>query len=119
MDPSPIGTPKILKIGSRKYAVGLRWVVADSANRDLRAQARQEIRDTGGGADLYVLREAQAGRDVSQFGLGSRADGLVPGAVVEVLENSRGTVLVLVEGVRIAIGRGMALRVLVEPLEQS
>jgi len=45
--------------------------------------------------------------------------GLVPGAVVEVLENSRGPVLVLVEGVRIAIGRGMALRVLVEPLGQS
>jgi hypothetical protein len=81
MDPSPIGTPKILKIGSRKYAVGLRWVVADTANRDLRAQARQEIRDTGGGADLYVLREAQIGREVRQFGLGARADGLMPGAV--------------------------------------
>jgi hypothetical protein len=81
MDPSPIGTPKILKIGSRKYAVGLRWFVADTANRDLRAQARQEIRDTGGWADLYVLREAQGGREVRQFGLGARADGLVPGAV--------------------------------------
>lgn len=81
MDPSPIGTPKILKIGSRKYAVGLRWVLADTANRDLRGQARQEIRDTGGGADLYVLRDAQGGREVRQFGIGARADGLVPGAV--------------------------------------
>jgi len=44
--------------------------------------------------------------------------GLVPGAVVEVLENSRGPVLVLVDGVRIAIGRGIALRILVEPLER-
>jgi len=81
MDPSPIGTPKILKIGSRKYAVGLRWVLADTANQNLRAQALQEIRDTGGNADLYVLRDAQPGREVRQFGLGARADGLVSGAV--------------------------------------
>ena len=81
MDPSPIGTPKILKIGNRKYAVGLRWVLADTANRDLRGQARQEIRDTGGTADLYVLRVAQNGREVRPFGIGSRADGLVPGAI--------------------------------------
>ena len=45
--------------------------------------------------------------------------GMLPGAVVEVIENSRGPVLLQVEGIRVAIGRGMASKILVEPLEEE
>uniref|UniRef100_A0A7J3ZKA7 Ferrous iron transport protein A n=1 Tax=Fervidicoccus fontis TaxID=683846 RepID=A0A7J3ZKA7_9CREN len=45
--------------------------------------------------------------------------GLFPGTIVEVLENSRGPILIQVEGSRIAIGRGMASKILVEPLEEK
>lgn len=41
--------------------------------------------------------------------------GLVPGSLVEVVNNNRGPIIVRVRGVLIAIGRGMASRILVEP----
>lgn len=42
--------------------------------------------------------------------------GLTPDTVVEVLANSWGPILVRVRGTVIAIGRGMAHKILVEPL---
>lgn len=42
--------------------------------------------------------------------------GLTPNTVVEVLANSWGPILVRVRGTVIAIGRGMAHKILVEPL---
>ncbi len=42
--------------------------------------------------------------------------GITPGAVVEVVDNTRGPVIVRVRGVTIALGRGMAARIIVEPL---
>ncbi|MEM1619360.1 MAG: FeoA family protein [Fervidicoccaceae archaeon] len=42
--------------------------------------------------------------------------GFAPGALVKVVSNNgRGPLLVEVEGVRVALGRGVAARVLVEP----
>ena len=41
--------------------------------------------------------------------------GLVPGSIVEVVNNNRGPVIVRVRGVLIALGRGMASRIIVEP----
>lgn len=40
--------------------------------------------------------------------------GLTPGTVVEVVDNTRGPVIIRVRGVTIALGRGMAGRILVE-----
>ncbi len=42
--------------------------------------------------------------------------GITPGAILEVVDNTRGPVIVRVRGVTIALGRGMANRILVEPL---
>ncbi len=42
--------------------------------------------------------------------------GLHPGAIVEVVENSKGPVLVRVRGVVIALGRGLARKIVVMPL---
>ncbi|ABM80036.1 putative FeoA domain - Fe2+ transport [Hyperthermus butylicus DSM 5456] len=43
--------------------------------------------------------------------------GLTPGAVVEIVENyGRGPILVRVRGAVIALGRGLAEKVLVEPV---
>ncbi len=42
--------------------------------------------------------------------------GLTPGAVVEVEGNSGGPVVIRVRGVSIVVGRGMAAKILVEPL---
>lgn len=42
--------------------------------------------------------------------------GLTPDTIVEVLANSWGPVLVRVRGAVIAIGRGIARKILVEPL---
>ena len=41
--------------------------------------------------------------------------GITPGAVLEVVDNTRGPIIVRVRGVTIALGRGMASRILVEP----
>ncbi len=41
--------------------------------------------------------------------------GIVPGSVVEVVANNRGPILIRVRGVTLAIGRGMAKKILVEP----
>ena len=40
--------------------------------------------------------------------------GLTPGTLVKVLVNSRGPIIVLVRGVSIALGRGIASRVIVK-----
>ncbi|MCS7108892.1 MAG: FeoA family protein [Sulfolobales archaeon] len=40
--------------------------------------------------------------------------GLTPGEVLEVIENSKGPVIVSVKGVTIALGRGMASKILVD-----
>jgi len=40
--------------------------------------------------------------------------GLTPGAEIEVLNNSRGPILLRVRGVTIALGRGMARKIIVE-----
>jgi len=42
--------------------------------------------------------------------------GVTPNAIVEVLANSRGPILIRVRGAVIAIGRGMAHKILVEPI---
>jgi len=42
--------------------------------------------------------------------------GLVPGEVIEVVMNNAGPVVVLVRGVSIALGKGMASKILVEPV---
>ncbi|MCD6301816.1 MAG: ferrous iron transport protein A [Staphylothermus sp.] len=43
--------------------------------------------------------------------------GLTPGAVIEVVANyGKGPIIVRVMGVEIAIGRGIARRIIVEPL---
>lgn len=42
--------------------------------------------------------------------------GLTPGTELEVIENSRGPIIVLVRGVTLALGRGMADKVMVEVL---
>ncbi len=44
--------------------------------------------------------------------------GLTPGTIVEVVANYRGPILVRARGVTIALGRGMAKKVLVELLDQ-
>lgn len=41
--------------------------------------------------------------------------GFAPGSEVEVVRNSRGPVVVKVRGVTVALGRGLAARVLVKP----
>lgn len=41
--------------------------------------------------------------------------GLTPGTEVEVVENSSGPLLISVRGVTVALGRGMAGKILVEP----
>lgn len=42
--------------------------------------------------------------------------GLTPGAVVEIVDNTRGPVVIMVRDVVIALGRGTASRIIVEPL---
>ena len=42
--------------------------------------------------------------------------GLVPGTPIEVIDTNRGPVIVRVRGVSMAIGRGIAHRIFVEPL---
>ncbi len=44
--------------------------------------------------------------------------GVTPGAIVEVVASWGGPILVRVRGVVIAVGRGVARRILVEPLEK-
>ncbi len=43
--------------------------------------------------------------------------GLVPGAIVEVVSNNAGPLIVRVSGTMIALGRGLAHKILVEPLQ--
>ena len=58
-------------------------------------------------ASLYGGRELQ--RRLMEM-------GLVPGSLVEVVSNNnRGPVIIRVRGVIIALGRGMASRIIVEP----
>ncbi|MCD6510376.1 MAG: ferrous iron transport protein A [Thermoprotei archaeon] len=45
--------------------------------------------------------------------------GIYPGAIVRMMNKSWGPVVILVSGVRIAIGRGMARRILVRPIRRS
>ncbi len=42
--------------------------------------------------------------------------GFTPGSIVEVVRNDYGPILVRVRGVTVAIGRGMANKIFVEPL---
>jgi len=44
--------------------------------------------------------------------------GLNPGQVVEVLQNNRGQVIVGVNGGRIALGRGVSQKILVEAVDE-
>jgi len=41
--------------------------------------------------------------------------GIHPGAIIEIVENSRGPILVRVRGVVIALGRGIARKIVVMP----
>lgn len=43
--------------------------------------------------------------------------GLVPGAIVEVVNNHPGPLIVRVSGTMIALGRGLAHKILVEPIQ--
>ncbi|MEM4519839.1 MAG: FeoA domain-containing protein [Sulfolobales archaeon] len=40
--------------------------------------------------------------------------GLTPGTILDVIENSKGPVIVSVKGVTLALGRGMANKILVD-----
>ena len=40
--------------------------------------------------------------------------GITPGTIIEVVDNSRGPVIVRVRGIVIALGRGMANKIIVE-----
>jgi ferrous iron transport protein A len=55
---------------------------------------------------------------VAGKGLGNRLlqMGLTPGTIVEIVENSSGPIILSVRGVTIALGRGMASKILVEEL---
>lgn len=72
---SPLGVPRTVKVGARKYAFGLFWQTASSA-KTVRAEARALAQRAGIDADLYVARVEPE----PQFGLGRRADGLERGA---------------------------------------
>jgi len=54
----------------------------------------------------------------SGYGLRTRLlqMGLTPGAIVEIIDNTRGPIIIRVRGVIIALGRGMASKIIVEPL---
>jgi len=69
---------------------------------------------------LVELRSGERGVIVDFVGPGRGrlyAMGLAPGAIVRVLENyPRGPVIVEVGGTRLALGRGMAAKVLVRRL---
>ena len=54
----------------------------------------------------------------SGYGLRTRLlqMGLTPGAIVEIVDNTRGPIIIRVRGVTIALGRGMASKIIVEPL---
>jgi len=70
-------------------------------------------------ADLPSEARAIVRQLPGAFGLARRlvALGLVPGAQVTVLQNrGHGPLIVEVHGARLALGRGQAARVLVEPL---
>ncbi len=79
-------------------------------------------RPTGDVTALSAVAEGQQARLVrvdAGAGLTSRlaAMGIVPGVQVAMLTNrGRGPVLVEVKGTRLALGRGMATRILVQPL---
>jgi len=59
--------------------------------------------------------------DVAEQGWGLRKRllemGLVPGTTVEVVRNSRGPILVRVRGATLALGRGLARKIVVEVAE--
>jgi len=42
--------------------------------------------------------------------------GLLPGEIITVINNMGGPILVEVRGARVAIGRGMAMKIYVEPV---
>ena len=71
---------------------------------------------------LEMLPPGRKARIVGYMGGGGWAYrmyqmGLTPGAIVEVLVNyGRGPLIIRVMGVEIAIGRGIARRIIVQPL---
>lgn len=82
-------------------------------NRDLQALSNLSVRKRA------LVRELRGGKDfTSRMGV----LGFIPGSVVTVIQNyGHGPVLVTVKDVRVALGRGEALKVLVEvvPEEQE
>ncbi len=42
--------------------------------------------------------------------------GFTPGSIVEVISNFPGPILVMVRGTRVAIGRGVARKIIVQPV---
>jgi len=70
---------------------------------------------------LAELMPGQAGRVVyltGGYGFMRRLTdmGLTPGVLVRVLKNDVGPIVVEVRGIRLALGRGVASRILVEPI---
>lgn len=70
---------------------------------------------------LVFIEEGMRARIVDLFGGRGLARrlmemGLSPGSEVRVIRNSFGPMIVEVRGVRLALGRGLASKILVEPL---
>lgn len=73
------GHPKLLRIGSRRFAFGLFWQSGGDA-KQIDAEAREFAQTKNINADLYVVRRL-AGNARAQFGVGRRAEKLTRGAV--------------------------------------
>ncbi len=80
MDPSPRGTPRILRIGGKKYAVGLYWQVAANSN-DVNAEAVAFAKNPEIDADLIAIRDVNDTRDTAQYAVGRKNDGLAAGSI--------------------------------------
>jgi len=69
---------------------------------------------------LLMLNPGEEGEVIQiDGGWGIVRLGIYPGAIVRMMNKSWGPVVILVSGVRIAIGRGMARRILVRPIRRS
>lgn len=74
-----LGHPRLLRIGSRRFAFGLFWQSGEDV-RHIDAEARAFAQTKNINADLYATRKLP-GNSHAQFGVGRRADKLTRGAV--------------------------------------
>lgn len=80
MDPSPNGTPTLLKIKGRSYAAGIFWQ-ASKDPKNLIAEAKETAESEDISADLIVYRKQKNGQGPSQYGLGRKIEGLRAGSI--------------------------------------